>query len=240
MLRSEARILWTMLRGQPRTGALSDRLDSFYRPQADSYDAFRERLLHGRAELLRLLDLSPGQSVVELGGGTARNLDFYRDRLEALDSVTVVDLCPALLEQARSRCRHWDNVTVVEADATEFQPRHPVDRVYFSYSLTMMPEWRRAIDNAMGMLRTGGLIGVVDFFVSHPEPSPGRTRHGPVTRGFWPRWFRHDGVYLNPEHVDHLLQICTPLVHQEHRGVVPWLPWVRAPYYIFVGRKGGV
>ena len=29
-----------------------------------------------------------------------------------------------------------------------------------------------------------------------------RERHGAFTRLFWPRWFRHDGVHLNPAHLD--------------------------------------
>jgi S-adenosylmethionine-diacylgycerolhomoserine-N-methlytransferase len=44
----------TPIRGQTH----ADRLESFYRGQATSYDAFRQRLLPGRDELMRLQNAS--------------------------------------------------------------------------------------------------------------------------------------------------------------------------------------
>ena len=225
-----------MLRGQSRSGTHAERLQAFYAPQATRYDAFRERLLQGRRELIEQLVPGPGADVVELGGGTGRNLEYFGERLATLGSVTLVDLCPALLEQARKRLDGMSNVRVVEADATIWQPDEPVDCVYFSYSLTMIPDWQGAIDNALAMLKPGGLLGVVDFYVSDADPEPGLVRHGKLSRAFWPRWFGHDGVRLNPEHLRHLRTALPDHGLQEHRANVPYLPGLRVPYYVFVGR----
>jgi S-adenosylmethionine-diacylgycerolhomoserine-N-methlytransferase len=70
----DARTLWRLLRGQPRGGSQADDLQTFYAPQAERYDPFRARLLHGRQELLAQLDLRPGSHVVELGCGTGSSL----------------------------------------------------------------------------------------------------------------------------------------------------------------------
>lgn len=236
-MRQDAAILWRLLRGQPRHGSLAQRLEGFYRPQAERYDAFRERLLHGRRELVESLDPAPGARLVELGGGTGRNLEFFGPRLAGFAEVTLVDLCPALLEQARRRARDWPNVRVVAADACTWRPREPVDCVYFSYALTMIPDWRRAVDNALALLRPGGRLGVVDFYVSPPRPEPGRVRHGALTRRFWPLWFGHDGVHPHPGHLPYLLSRVQPLRVEERRGTVPYLPGLRAPYYLLVGCK---
>jgi SAM-dependent methyltransferase len=67
------------------------------------------------------------------------------------------------------------NVRVIEGDAVTYRPDGPVDCVYFSYSLTMIPNWEGALGNALAMLKPGGRLGVVDFYVSQPVPAPGLT-----------------------------------------------------------------
>ncbi len=239
MGRSDAQVLLSLMRGQPRHGALAARLQAFYGPQAEHYDAFRERLLHGRAELLWQLAPRPGASVIELGAGTGRNLGFLGERLSTLESVELVDLCPALLEQARRRTRRLPNVRVVEADAVTYCPARPVDLVYFSYSLTMIPDWEGALRNALTMLKPGGTLGLVDFYVSDPTPVPGLVHHGALTRWFWPRWFAHDGVRPDPAHLRLLRRLLPAHRLTQHRAPVPYLPGLRVPYYVFVGRLPG-
>ena len=232
----DAQVLWRMVRGQPRSGSLAERLTAFYGPQAAHYDAFRERLLHGRADLMARLAPEPGAHVIELGAGTGRNLGFLGDRLSGLGRVELVDLCPALLEQARQRTQGLSNVRVVEADAVTYRSDRQADVVYFSYSLTMIPDWEGALRNALALLKPGGQLGVVDFYVSDPEPESGLVRHGALTRWFWPRWFGHDGVHPNPAHLRTLRRLLPEHTLTEHRAPVPYLPGVRVPYYIFVGR----
>jgi S-adenosylmethionine-diacylgycerolhomoserine-N-methlytransferase len=237
MIGADARILLRLLRGQPRRGSHRDRLQAFYQPQARDYDAFRERMLHGRRELIERLELRPGARVVELGCGTGRNLLFFGERLAGFDRVELVDLCPALLHEARRRTAAMPNVHVVEADAVTYRPDGPVDCVYFSYSLTMIPNWRDAVDNALAMLRPGGSLGVVDFYVAASHPAPGAARHGAIARFFWPRWFAHDGVRLTPEHPHRLAERLPDHTLLERRGPIPYVPQIRVPYYLFVGSK---
>jgi len=236
MGRGDAQVLLRLVRGQPRSGTHAQRLQAFYGPQAEHYDAFRERLLHGRDELMALLDPAPGMEAIELGAGTGRNLGFLGERLAGLRNIDLVDLCPALLEQARRRTRGLPNVRVVEADAVTYRPAGQVDLVYFSYSLTMIPDWRGALRNALTMLRPGGRLGVVDFYVSEPDPAPGLARHAALTRWFWPRWFGHDGVHPNPAHLSTLRNLFPDHELRERLAPVPYLPGVRVPYYVFVGR----
>jgi S-adenosylmethionine-diacylgycerolhomoserine-N-methlytransferase len=234
-MRADLAVLWRLARGQPRGATHEERLDAFYRPQAAAYDAFRERLLRGRRELIEALAPPPGAHLVELGGGTGRNLEFLGARLHGLASATVVDLCPALAERARLRCRGWRNVRVVHADAVRWRPPHPVDVVYFSYALTMIPDWRGAIANALAMLRPGGLLGSVDFTVCAPRPAPGRARHSRAARAFWPRWFAHDGVRLDPAHLAWLESATSARTLIEGLAPVPYLPGLRVPFYIYAG-----
>ena len=228
-LLADSRVLWRMARGLPRSGSAAERLQAFYAPQAHRYDAFRKRLLHGREELIRRLPAKAGEIVVDLGCGTGENLERFDGRLAGLRRLVLVDLCPALLEQARARADRFANVAVVEADITRFRPPEPVDCVFLSYALTMVEDWRAVIANAVAMIRPGGTLGVVDFYVSSAHPA--------WERWLWRRWFAHDGVRLDPDHMAQLAHAMPECQVFERRGKVPYLPGVTAPYYIFIGRK---
>ena len=229
---ADFKTLWRLARGAPAGKNHADRLERFYRPQAESYDAFRDRLLQGRAELIEMLAPPDGALIVELGSGTGNNARHFGAQLARFETVELVDLCPALLEQARERWAHEPRVRVIEADATHYRPSRPADRVYLSYSLTMMPEWRAALENAVAMLKPGGILGVVDFELPRGDCLADR-----CACEFWRRWFAHDGVYLNRAHVEVMQSLTETVSLRESNAALPYLPGLRVPYYIYVGRK---
>lgn len=235
-LLGDAAVLARLLRGMPRTRNHAEALTRFYAAQSAHYDAFRERLLAGRAELVASIDLPPQARIVELGGGTGRNAEFFGERLARIASYEVVDLCAPLLARARERARRIPQMHAIEADATRWRPVGQVDVVILSYALTMIPDWRAAIDNAIAMLRPGGVLAVVDFHVSPAQADRGSVQHHALTRWFWPRWFAHDGVRLDPAHLPALRRRLPLHRVVESDAEVPWLPYARVPYYAFVGR----
>ena len=239
---ADLKILYHMTLKPVRGKDHAARLESFYAGQADAYDDFRRRLLQGRGDLWNAIDAPAGGVWLDMGGGTGSNLEFLGDRIHSLGKIYLVDLSPSLLNVARQRIerRGWTNVQAVEADATLFQPPEgPADVVTFSYSLTMIPDWFAAVDNALRMLRPGGVVGVVDFYISRKYPATGLKRHGRLTRTFWPAWFGYDNVFLSPDHIPYLHRRFVPLFFDERRAKVPYVPLLRTPYYVFVGRKEG-
>jgi S-adenosylmethionine-diacylgycerolhomoserine-N-methlytransferase len=186
------------------------------------------------------IDWPEGGVWVDLGGGTGANLEYVADEVPRLKHVYVVDLADSLLQVCEQRVaqREWSNVTAVAADATTFTPAEgAADVVTFSYSLTMIPDWFAAIDNALRLLKPGGLIGVVDFYVSRKHAEQERKRHSFATRHFWRTWFDGDSVYPSPDHLPYLARRFETVRLEEQRAKIPYLPFVRAPYYQFVGRK---
>lgn len=236
---ADLKILRSLVRGKPRSGNHQADLEAFYGQQASDYDRFREKLLHGRGELLTEIAVPDDAVVVEFGAGTGRNLEFIASRIPHLRAVHLVDLCPSLLGKARQRCQAhgWHAVYCHEADVTTWSAPQPVDVVVCSYSLTMIPDWRAAIANAVRNLKPGGLLAVVDFYVSSANPGANRIRHGAATRWFWPKWFGHDGVRPNAQHLDTLLAVTEPLSVVESSAAVPWMAGLRAPYYRYIGRR---
>ncbi len=208
-----APVLLSLLRGMPDAGSHGASLDAFYAAQAEAYDGFREHLLHGREQMVSALAIGSDHRLLDVGGGTARNLEFIDPTvLAACASVEILDLCRPLLAIAKRRVveRGWTNVILTHADACRDEPVHAsVDRVMFSYSLSMIPDWHLALDRAIARLRPGGLLGIADFHVSTvPPPAcatiPGRAGSGPAgsatpgstcaarsCRPSWPGWNRY-------------------------------------------------
>ena len=241
-LASDLRTLYNLTCKRVRGNSHQERLEAFYRHQADGYDDFRQRLLHGREEMMQALELPPGGRLLDLGGGTGANIAYLGERRRLLERITVVDLCPSLLETARRRIAEqgWHNVETALADVTTCEPESgPVDVVTFSYSLTMIPDWFRALERAVQLLRPGGLIGVVDFYISRKWPAEGMRKHSRLQRALWPTWFGMDNVFLSPDHIPWLQSHFQTVRLEERLGRVPYMLGLKAPYYLFLGRKTG-
>ncbi len=237
---SDLKILYHMLVKPVRGSSHAERLESFYGGQAKSYDDFRKRLLKGREELWERLP-RPSEGIwVDMGGGTGANLENFGESIHQLKKIYLVDLSASLLKVAADRFaqRGWTNTIPTEADATRFRPvEGQADVVTFSYSLTMIPDWFAAIDNAVEMLRPGGYLGVVDFYISRKFPDDGLRKHGTFCRGLWPNWFATDNVFPSPDHVPYLRRKLETVHLGEHMTRLPYVPFFKTPYYIFVGRK---
>jgi S-adenosylmethionine-diacylgycerolhomoserine-N-methlytransferase len=239
--RSDMGVLWHLLSAKAKSGAdHQERLEAFYSGQREAYDSFRKRLLHGRERLMELLPLpSGGGTLIDMGGGTGSNLEALGDKINHLERASVLDLCPSLLHVARERItqRGWTNVDAIHGDATQYKPPEPVDAITFSYSLTMIPDWFESILHAYKILKPGGIIGVVDFYVPRKWPDKDRKSSSGFTRTFWPTWFGYDNVFLSSDHLPFLSRRFDPITVEENRGKVPYMLGMKAPYYIFIGKK---
>lgn len=237
---ADMKILYHMLLKPVRGESHAERMESFYGDQAEGYDDFRRRLLKGRDLLWEKLPKDEGCIWVDMGGGTGANIENFGNDITRPAKIYVVDLSASLLKVAANRFQQqgWTNVETVEADATRFSvPEGLADVVTFSYSLTMIPDWFAAIENAKAILKPGGWIGVVDFYVSRKYPAAELRRHGWFTRNFWPTWFATDNVFPSPDHLPYLRHHFECLFINENANRLPYVPLIRAPYYVFVGRK---
>ncbi|PTW57546.1 S-adenosylmethionine-diacylgycerolhomoserine-N-methyltransferase [Breoghania corrubedonensis] len=151
----------------PHNGELMDRV---YRYQRHIYDFTRKYYLLGRDQLIASLSPPARGHVLEVGCGTGRNLiaaarAYPRARFYGLDiSAEMLETARANIERAGLGGR----ITLARADAADFEPillfgRAAFDRVFFSYSLSMVPPWRQALECAALALAPGGRLHVVDF-----------------------------------------------------------------------------
>lgn len=153
-------------------------MDAQYAMQRHIYDLTRKYYLLGRDRLIRSLDVPPGGSVLEIGVGTGRNLAqvaerYPQARLFGLD-ISAEMLKSADLSIARAGAQ--TRTMLARADACAFDPQWHFgeagfDRVYVSYSLSMIPDWEAALAQALGVVAPGGSLHIVDF--GQQEQLPG-------------------------------------------------------------------
>jgi S-adenosylmethionine-diacylgycerolhomoserine-N-methlytransferase len=148
-------------------GALMDRV---YRNQRYIYDLTRKYYLLGRDRLVRELAPRAGARVVEIGCGTARNLiamaQLYPDaRLFGLDASSEM---LKTAERAIAKAGLSGRIKLAHGYAEELTPalfgeNAPFDDAVFSYSLSMIPDWRQALRRATDALGPDGRLHIVDF-----------------------------------------------------------------------------
>eukprot|EP00884_Botryococcus_braunii_P001650 jgi/Botrbrau1/11486/Bobra.0360s0013.1 len=244
-LADDITVLKSIWFSKAKGGDHASRLEQFYAPQAHAYDKFRANFLHGRKPMLaacaaRLADV-PDLIWVDLGGGTGANVEMMSQYLplSSFKSIYVVDLCGSLCEQARKKVieNKWTNVKVCEGDACTFAPPEgKATLVTFSYSLSMIPPFHSAVDQALSYLDSAdGLIGVADFYVPSRYDLPLRQMSW-LRRFFWRSTFDIDNIDIGPERRHYLDHCLSRVWEMNAEGHIPYVPYLRAPFYVWVGR----
>ena len=144
-------------------------MDKVYRHQRHFYDFTRKYYLLGRDRLIRELGAKPGQSVIEIGCGTARNL-IRIARVYPGARLYGVDASSEMLHSAGTaidRYKLGSRIALARGLAEEMTPAMfgrsaPFDHAIFSYSLSMIPDWRAALGRASA-LTPQGRAHIVDF-----------------------------------------------------------------------------
>lgn len=235
------------------TGHAKD-MEAFYKYQKEGYDTFREGLLHARPALLEAFPLNKegGMVWVDIGGGTARNLEFFTPETirKYFKKIYIVDISASLLEIAQRRINAMgisDIATVVEHDVTassvmdKLPKLGTVDAITMSYSFSMIPDQQAALTSATKLLKKGGFIGIADFFLKgnhDDELSPlfRKLRHWESL--FHKAWFAMDHVHLlGDKQLEMGLNELEVIWDNRFRGAVPFLPFLQPYHGVYMLRK---
>ncbi len=139
-------------------------MDRIYSWQTGLYDVTRRYYLLGRDQLIDALAPPHGSNVLEIGCGTGRNLVKTSARWPAAH-LHGLDISQVMLVKAEKSLR--GGARLAQADATTCEPDKifgcVFHRVYFSYTLSMIPDWTAALDRAAASLPPGGAVLIADF-----------------------------------------------------------------------------
>lgn len=154
-----------------------EKMDRMYRYQRYFYDLTRKYYLLGRDRLIEEMKIPEGETVLEIGCGTGRNLiilakKYPRAKFFGLDaSATMLDIA-----ERKIRIKNIDNITLRTALADDFSfdqtfgLERKFDSIFFSYSISMIPTWREAIRHALENLEPGKSFYIVDFYDQNDLP----------------------------------------------------------------------
>lgn len=245
-----------LFHGKSKNDINSD-IELFYKYQQDGYDSFREGLLHGRSILMECLPLKKSEKMIwmDVGGGTARNLEYFTPEVlrSCFKTIYIVDISDSLLEVAKERVKKMgiaDIVQVINMDITSdsifkyslIPDKETVDIVTMSYSFSMIPNKKDALDNIKRLLRrNGGILAIADFVENskHEDMLPKTVKLWRYfEKAFQIFWFSMDNVKLlsnkelNEDVYNSNVSMHTPdgfemeiLSDTRIKGGVPYLSW---------------
>ena len=158
-------------------------MDRIYRYQRHIYDLSRKFYLLGRDRAVRELEPGRGARICEIGCGTGRNLVALARRYPDA-AIFGIDASNEMLKTAHAtiaRAGLADRIRIARCLAENLDPvatfglEAPFDAILFSYTLSMIPDWCRAVDRSVEALKPAGLLAVVDFSEQRGLPDWFRT-----------------------------------------------------------------
>jgi demethylmenaquinone methyltransferase/2-methoxy-6-polyprenyl-1,4-benzoquinol methylase len=157
-----------------------ERLIETYRKKAKHYNVtYRLYPVPGyplraqRLRAVRALGLRAGDSVIDIACGTGLNFSLLEEAIGPDGRIVGVDLTDAMLAQARDRIEThgWSNISLVQADAADFDFPAEVDAILSTYALSQVPGCAEVIAHGAAALSGGGRWVVLDLKV--PDHTPG-------------------------------------------------------------------
>jgi len=141
------------------------RVRRLYSLVAGIYDFRVGTFLRWRKPALDALRPNPGDTVLDLACGTGLNLAHIIEWIGPEGRVVGVDYTRPMLKRAQRKLarHHWGGVTLVEGDATHLPlAADSCDAVLCSYAMAIIPDYRRAIAEAVRVLKPGGRLVLLE------------------------------------------------------------------------------
>jgi arsenite methyltransferase len=132
-----------------------------YRARAAGYDASAQFTMPLRERTIALLQLRPGQAVLDVGAGTGLSYALLRQGVGDEGTVMAFEQSPEMFEQARARVvrEGWSNVWHACRSAETIRLPQPADAVLFNYVHDIL-RTPAAVDNIMRQVRPGAHVAV--------------------------------------------------------------------------------
>jgi arsenite methyltransferase len=132
-----------------------------YRARAAGYDASAQFTMPLRERTIALLQLRPGQTVLDVGAGTGLSYALLRQGVGEQGLVLAFEQSPEMFEQARVRVARegWQNIWQACTSAETVKLPALADAVLFNYvhDISRTPA---AVDNIMRQVKPGAPIAV--------------------------------------------------------------------------------
>ena len=157
---------------------------SYYNRFSKVYDWLSPKAYYHQARQAAIdsLELTEGQTVLNVPIGTGQNLEYFQKHLKGTGKIIGVDISDGMLSKAFQKVREQDysNVTLQNTDVSMLNqawleqyrvdnPNEPVDAIICDLGLSGFDNWRGVVDDLLDILKPEGKLVVMDWEL--PEPS---------------------------------------------------------------------
>ncbi|PIN80210.1 hypothetical protein COV11_04460 [Candidatus Woesearchaeota archaeon CG10_big_fil_rev_8_21_14_0_10_30_7] len=139
-------------------------LEKMYALHSKFYDLTRWLFVWNRKKAINKLELQKGETILVVGCGTGYGFEYILEKIGETGKLIGIDYSSHMLEKARKKVKKylWKNVELIQADAAKYTTKN-VNAVLYSYSITMIPEWKKSLQNSYKSLKKNGRLVIVDF-----------------------------------------------------------------------------
>ena len=133
---------------------------------------------NARSFAVKELGLKPEQTVLNVPCGTGQNFEYFQEYLQNTGNIIGIDLSTGMLEKAKNKCTNnqWTNIRLFNANVLEIdknwtkknvkdESSFGIDAVLSDLGLSGFPEWEKIIDNLLSILKPGGKIVLMDWYL---------------------------------------------------------------------------
>lgn len=198
-----------------------DRLDSFYKNQAEYYDTYRKHMLHGRESLIASIPFKHNSNWLDIGGGTGYSINLIEGHISYFEHIDIIEYSKSMYDVLNNNTYFYNNITTHCIDIHKYTSDIKYDIITFSYSLVMIPNLELTIQRAINLLKPGGILAITDFYADDS-----------IKGKFFKYVFSHDGVYLTDK-IDNIVMKynVNKLFMNIDNGIFPYIPFLKCNYF---------
>jgi len=135
-----------------------------YQRFANVYDITFGKISHkGRWQSINMLDVNPGENILEVGVGTGLTLSLFPDDC----NVTGIDLSEEMLQKAHKIIKDSNrkNIKIMKMDAMNMDfPDNHFDKVIAAYVISVVPDPIKVLKEMSRVCKKGGKIIFINHF----------------------------------------------------------------------------
>ncbi len=105
-------------------------------------------------------NLKSSDKILDFACGTGLNVSYFVKKLPT-GNITGIDYSNSMLKIAKNK---YPEVNFVQADVSKYKFGKKFDKIFSTYSISMINNWEKSIVNAKNSLKKNGSLIILDFY----------------------------------------------------------------------------
>jgi len=158
--------------------------EDYYDKFSKVYDLFSSKQYYhqARRQAVEALELKTNQTILNVPCGTGQNFEYFQEYLKDTGLIIGIDLSTGMLGKAKTKRdkNGWTNIRLANADVLEVDETWiqknvadksaiEINAILCDLGLSGFPEWKKVIDNLLAILKLGGKIVIMDWYIDKPS-----------------------------------------------------------------------